>query len=67
MTELEQKIYLEAKEDYEYMVSLRRYFHSHPELPRKEFETASKIEEELHKIGLETKRVGETSVYAEIK
>ncbi len=67
MTELEQKIYLEAEEDYEYMVSLRRYFHSHPELPRKEFETASKIEEELHQIGLETKRVGETGVYAEIK
>ncbi len=67
MTELEQKIYLEAKEDYEYMVSLRRYFHSHPELPRKEFETAKKIEEELYKIGVETKRVDETGVYAEIK
>ena len=66
MTELEKEIYQEVKEDYEYIINLRRYFHTYPELPRKEFNTANKIEEELHKIGLETKRVDETGVYAEI-
>lgn len=66
MTSLEDKIYSEAQNDHEYIVTLRRYFHAHPELPKQEFHTAEKIEEELHKIGLETKRVGETGVYAEI-
>ena len=66
MTELEDKIYEEAEKDHSYVVALRRYFHAHPELPKKEFQTANKIEEELHKIGLETKRVGDTGVYAEI-
>ena len=66
MTSLEDKIYSEAQNDHEYIVALRRYFHAHPELPKQEFHTAEKIEEELHKIGLETKRVGETGVYAEI-
>ena len=66
MTSLEDKIFSEAQNDHEYIVALRRYFHAHPELPKQEFHTAEKIEEELHKIGLETKRVGETGVYAEI-
>ena len=66
MTSLEDKIYSEAQNDHEYIVALRRYFHAHPELPKQEFHTAEKIEKELHKIGLETKRVGETGVYAEI-
>ena len=66
MTSLEDKIYSEAQNDHEYIVALRKYFHAHPELPKQEFHTAEKIEEELHKIGLETKRVGETGVYAEI-
>ena len=66
MQELEELLYTQAKEDHDYVVELRRYFHKHPELPRCEFNTASKIEEELHSLGLETKRVDETGVYAEI-
>ena len=51
-------------EERDHLVSLRRYLHTHPELPREEYETAKFIEEELHKIGLNTRRVGETGVYA---
>lgn len=56
----------EIEEDHEYVVSLRRYFHKYPELPKKEYNTAKKIEEELDKLGIEHKRVSETGVYAEI-
>ena len=54
----------EVLEERDHLVSLRRYLHTHPELPKEEFETAKFIEEELHKIGLNTRRVGETGVYA---
>ncbi|MDY4067210.1 amidohydrolase [Bullifex sp.] len=54
----------EVLEDRDYLVSLRRYLHTHPELPREEYETAKFIEEELNKIGLNPRRVGETGVYA---
>ncbi|MGN1163393.1 MAG: M20 family metallopeptidase, partial [Candidatus Ornithospirochaeta sp.] len=53
---------IDAERDY--VVSLRRFFHENPELPRKEFGTAKRIEEELSSFGLETTRVGETGVYA---
>lgn len=66
MTELEELIQKQALSDHEYVVALRRYFHIHPELPKQEFNTAKKIEEELAKLGLKTERVGETGVYAEI-
>ena len=33
----------ETKKDHGYVVELRRYFHSHPELSRQEFNTANKI------------------------
>lgn len=56
----------ETKKDHGYVVELRRYFHSHPELSRQEFNTANKIEEELDKLGISHKRVDETGVYAEI-
>lgn len=67
MKELEEQLLNQAKDDHDYIVSLRRYFHAHPELPRNEYNTASKIEEELHKLGLETTRVDETGVYSEFK
>ena len=38
-------------QDRDYIISLRRWFHSHPELSMKEFETARRIEEELAEIG----------------
>lgn len=49
------------------LVSLRRYLHAHPELPKMEFETAAFIEKELEEAGIFFKRVGETGVYGEIK
>ena len=51
-------------DEKDYLVSLRRYFHAHPEVSLKEYNTCKKIEEELDKIGLLHKRVGETGVYA---
>ena len=57
----------EIGRDRDYLVSLRRYFHQHPETAREEFNTAKRIESELESFGLKTERVGETGVYAEIK
>lgn len=54
-----------AKHD-DYVRSLRRHFHKHPELSFKEFETAKRIEKELKSMGLEPRRVGETCVVADI-
>ena len=54
----------EALQERDYAVFLRRYFHTHPELPREEWGTAERIEKELHELRLETVRVGETGVYA---
>ena len=44
-------------DEKDYLVSLRRYFHAHPEVSLKEYNTCKKIEEELDKIGLLHKRV----------
>ena len=57
----------EIGRDRDYLVSLRRYFHQHPETAREEFGTAERIEAELKSFGLKPVRVGETGVYAEIK
>ena len=57
----------EIGRDRDYLVSLRRYFHQHPETAREEFGTAERIEAELKSFGLNPVRVGETGVYAEIK
>ena len=57
----------EIGRDRDYLVSLRRYFHQHPETAREEFGTAERIETELKSFGLKPVRVGETGVYAEIK
>ena len=48
------------EQDKDYIISLRRWFHSHPELSMKEFETAKRIEKELNAIGIPTFRVGAT-------
>ena len=66
MEELVKLVLNETEKNYTNAVELRRYFHSHPELPKEEFNTAKKIEEELDKLNIEHKRVGETGVYAEI-
>lgn len=57
--------YVESEKDY--IISLRRYFHSHPEESLKEFNTANKIEEELKKLNIECRRVGGTGVIGIIK
>ena len=54
-------------EQKDYIVGMRRYFHAHPEVSLKEFKTSARIEEELDKIGVEHRRVGETGVFAFIR
>lgn len=66
MTELESILCNEIDNDNDYIVSLRRYFHSHPELSKEEYLTAEKIEKELDLLGISHKRVTKTGVYAEI-
>ena len=41
-----------AAETKDYIVSIRREFHRHPELSLQEFRTAQRIEEELDKFGI---------------
>lgn len=50
------------EQDKDYIISLRRWFHSHPELSMKEFETAKRIEKELNAIGILARRVGGLSL-----
>ncbi|MGG7058204.1 M20 metallopeptidase family protein [Clostridium tertium] len=51
----------------DYITSLRREFHKHPEVSLKEYKTAQRIEEELDKLNIPHKRVGETGVLGIIK
>lgn len=53
-----------VKEEKEYLVAMRRYFHAHPEVSKKEFHTCERIEQELDQMGIPHRRVGETGVYA---
>ena len=41
-----------AQKYSDYQVQMRRYFHQHPELSEKEFNTSKVIKEELDKIGV---------------
>ena len=56
------KDYIIKEQDY--IVSLRRHFHAHPEVSLQEYETCAKIEEELDRWGIPHSRVGKTGVYA---
>lgn len=58
--------YSEAENIVNYMWNLRCYFHQHPELGLKEYNTCSRIESELKALGLKPYRIGETNVIAEI-
>jgi amidohydrolase len=52
----------------DYLIEMRRYFHTHPELSGKEFNTSKRVKEELDKIGVEWRDCGmETGVLATIK
>lgn len=57
----------EAKSLANYMAELREYFHSHPELGLKEFNTCKKIQEELDKYKIKNYKIKETNVIAEIE
>ena len=46
----------------EYLVSLRREFHRHPELALQETRTAETIERELDRFGVSHSRIGKTGV-----
>ncbi len=49
------------------LIQIRRYFHQHPELGRKEYKTSEKISELLTKWGVEVERVCETGVIGLIR
>ena len=49
-----------------YTISLRRYFHQHPELSLMETNTCKKIEEELTKLGIPHQRIHNTGIVADI-
>ena len=56
-----------AKEYQAYLIEMRRWFHAHPEIGEKEFETSKKIKEELTKYGIEWQPCGlETGVLATV-
>ncbi len=54
------------KKERESLIALRRWFHMHPEPSMREYQTAAKIEEELTRIGVAHRRIGETGVFASI-
>ena len=57
-----------AREYQPYLIELRRWFHAHPEIAEKEYETSRKIKEELTKFGISWRPCGlETGVLATIQ
>jgi amidohydrolase len=56
-----------VREQREYSVAMRRYFHRYPELSWKEFNTAGKIREELARMGLPYTEVSETGTIATLR
>ena len=50
-----------------YLIETRRELHQNPELSLKEFRTATRIEEELSKFGIDHRRIGETGVLGILK
>ena len=67
MGAFEKVLFNKIKQDHEYIVDLRRQFHKYPEISKEEKKTALKIEEELDKIGVFHKRVGDYGIAAYIK
>lgn len=51
----------------DYAIGLRRYFHKHPELSWKEYETAARIRQELTEMGIPYVAVAETGTIATIQ
>ncbi|WP_438945162.1 amidohydrolase [Sediminibacterium sp.] len=44
------------------VVEWRRYFHEHPELGNREFNTSKKVEETLQRLGISTKKIAKTGI-----
>jgi len=59
------KPYVQTEEDN--LITLRRWFHAHPEPSGQEFETAKKIASELDKLGIPHQQIGETGIAATIR
>ena len=56
-----------VEKNKEYVINLRREFHSNPEESFKEYETSNRVKEELDKMGIEYVSVAGTGVVATIK
>lgn len=52
----------EVEKQREKLILLRRYFHMHPEVSMQEYQTAGRIEEELDRLQIPHRRVGQTGV-----
>lgn len=59
-----QKLLQKASEVHDYVIEMRRYFHEHPELSGKEFNTSKVLQEEAIKFGLDVFLVPTTGFYA---
>lgn len=49
------------------VVEWRRYFHEHPELGNREFNTSKKVEETLQRLGISTRKVAKTGIVGVLK
>lgn len=57
-----------AKQYEPYLIEMRRWFHAHPEIAEKEFETSRKVKEELTKYGISWRDCGlETGILATVE
>lgn len=56
-----------VKKEKDYLITLRRWFHEHPEPSLKEYETCKKIAEELESYGIPYRYISDTAIYATIK
>lgn len=65
-TVTEKSIKDQVKEGSEEVIALRRYFHQYPEASLKEYETIKRIKQELEKLEIPFKTVGETGAIGEI-
>ena len=64
---LKDKIKSLSKKLFPELVAIRRHLHQNPELSFEEFKTADFIEQELLKIGIQSKRVSKTGIVALIE
>ncbi|GMO60777.1 MAG: M20 family metallopeptidase [Rickettsiales bacterium] len=67
MTDLKNKIFSNIEKNENEIIENRRYFHKNPELSRQEFKTQEKIIELLKSYGIESKKIADTGVIADIK